>query len=579
MKRHIIILLLLTASVLTGCYDLDRAPFDKPSSSTFWKTEDQCKQGIMGIYAGFKGTDLYGKMFMIDVNSDVAAGYDQYEVLQLGTATPRTGFLNGKWQNGYNVIWRANVALQNLPKAEIDVAKRDQMIGEAKFLRASIYFHLLDYFGPLPIYDETTNLETEFDKLMKPRASVEEVRAFILKDLTDAIGSGLPIKWGADDYGRVTLGAVYALRGKVNLYNKNFKDAIQDFEEVIKPTYGYKLNDSYAELFNLTGHTSSEMIFSIINLGGIGFNYGMPLCFYAGTRASYGSCWNNTIPSVTLADMYENTDGSPFNWEDVFPGYTNSDNKVKDKVWYVTIDKDGKKILGEPAEKAKILDMYSKRDPRMMATIIAPYTDYLGWSANAPANMKFVFAKGEDGKIKVLAPGNGYVHNNKGGWESYFWRKFVPEADWNGAITNREHTPVNFPIIRLADVYLMLAEAYNEDARPTDAVDFINKVRARKSVNMPLINSGPAYLAATTKEQIFDRIFRERAFELAGEGIRDSDLRRWRISDKILNRDEVGITGKKMFTRKFNPERDYLWPIPATEIEMNEALAPNNPGW
>ncbi|MEG1648496.1 MAG: RagB/SusD family nutrient uptake outer membrane protein [Rikenellaceae bacterium] len=579
MKKQIIILMLLTATIFTGCYDLDRAPFDKPSSSTFWKTEDQCKQGVMGIYAGLKGGDLYGKMFLIDINSDVAAGYDNYEVLQLGTATPRTGFLNGKWQNGYNVIWRANVALQNLPKAEIDPVKRDQMIGETKFLRACVYFHLLDYFGPLPIYDETINLETELDKLTKPRSTIEDVRKFILKDLSDALAANLPEAWDKDNYGRVTKGAVYALRGKVNLYDKKFKEAIADFEEILKPAYGYKLNDSYANLFTPTGHASKEAIFSIINLGGIGFDYGMPLCFFAGTRASYGSCWNNTVPSTTLADMYENTDGTPFDWDKVIPGYTNKDNKVKERVWHVTIDKDLKKILKEPAEADIIRDMYTKRDPRMMATVIAPYTDYLGWESNAPKMMKLVFAKDEAGKIKVLGPKNGFVHNNKGGWQTYFWRKFVPEGDWNGAITNRAHTPVNFPIIRLADVYLLLAEAYNEVGRSTDAVDYINKVRARVSVNMPAINSGPAWLAATTKDQIFQRIFHERAVELAGEGIRDSDLRRWRISDKILNREELGVTGKRMFTRKFNPERDYLWPIPATEIEMNDALAPNNPGW
>ncbi len=54
---------------------------------------------------------------MIDVNSDVAAGYDQYEALQLGTCTPRTGFLNGKWQNGYNAIQRANLAIRSIGEA------------------------------------------------------------------------------------------------------------------------------------------------------------------------------------------------------------------------------------------------------------------------------------------------------------------------------------------------------------------------------------------------------------------------------------------------------------------------------
>lgn len=119
MKKYIMSFL-AALFTLTGCYDLDRAPYDQLSSSTFWQTEDQCKQGLMGVYASLKNTDLYGKMFMIDVNSDVAAGYDQYEALQLGTCTPRTGFLNGKWQNGYNAIQRANLAIRSIGEAPID---------------------------------------------------------------------------------------------------------------------------------------------------------------------------------------------------------------------------------------------------------------------------------------------------------------------------------------------------------------------------------------------------------------------------------------------------------------------------
>lgn len=565
----------LALAVLAGCYDLDRAPFDQPSSSTFWKTEDQCKQGLMGVYAALKNTDLYGKMFMIDVNSDVAAGYDQYEALQFGTCMPRTGFLNGKWQNGYNAIQRANLAIRSIGEAPIGETAKNQMVGEAKFLRGLIYFHLLDYFGGLPLYDETTDLEKDFNDLMLPRSTAEETRAFIIRDLTDALSAGLPKAWPADNYGRVTLGAVYALLGKVYLYNKDYKQAIASFEEVIKPEYGYRLHDDYAGLFDLTGHTSPEMIFSIVNLGGVGNNYGMPLCFYAGTRNSYGSCWNNTVPSANLADMYEYTDGRPFDWEEVFPSYT-TDNKVRERVYRVTMDDEGKNVVNMPAEAETVKALYARRDPRLSATVIAPYTTYLGWYSNAPKQMTFLLAKNTKGDVIALNESNGYMRNNKGGWETYFWRKFVPEGDWDGAITNREHTPVNFPVIRLADVYLMLAEAYNEDGNQTKAVEYINLVRAR--VNMPGINSGPVYLEARTKDAVFDRIFRERAFELAGEGIRDSDLRRWGLSELLLNRVEYGITGKTMFTRKFNKDRDYLWPVPASEIEINPDLK-QNPGW
>ena len=97
----------------------------------------------------------------------------------------------------------------------------------------------------------------------------------------------------------------------------------------------------------------------------------------------------------------------------------------------------------------------------------------------------------------------------------YLWRKFVAEYDMNGAINNREDTPINFPLIRYADVLLMLAECYNQTDQQTKAVDLINQVRAR--VDMPGLNSGPSYLQATTKEQVFERIRHERAVELAGE--------------------------------------------------------------
>ena len=151
------------------------------------------------------------------------------------------------------------------------------------------------------------------------------------------------------------------------------------------------------------------------------------------------------------------------------------------------------------------------------------------------------------------------MRNNHGGWEKYFWRKFVPEGNLNGALTNRAHTPINLPIIRLADVYLMLAECYNETGKQEKVINYINKVRAR--VGMALINYSSEHMNTSSKEEVFQRIFHERAVELAGEGLRDSDLRRWNISHKILNHDEFGITGKLLTTRLFDKQRDYLWPI------------------
>ena len=147
----------------------------------------------------------------------------------------------------------------------------------------------------------------------------------------------------------------------------------------------------------------------------------------------------------------------------------------------------------------------------------------------------------------------------------------------DGALNNRAHTPINFPLIRYADVLLMLAECENELGNQAEAVKLINQVRARKSVNMPGINSGPAWLKANTKEEVFARIRHERAVELAGEGLSFSDMKRWHLLETLNGKKENDITGKFRYERVVT-SRDYLWPIPADEIEKNDKLV-QNPGW
>ena len=169
------------------------------------------------------------------------------------------------------------------------------------------------------------------------------------------------------------------------------------------------------------------------------------------------------------------------------------------------------------------------------------------------------------------------MRNNKN-WVTYFWRKFVTEYDLNGAISDRSHTPFEFPLIRYADVLLMLSEAYNEDGQLDKAVIELNKVRAR--VNLPGLNSGAAWLSVTTKDQMTERIRKERAVELAGEGHRFSDLRRWGwpvAAAALSDVNAVNIYGEFLYTHKFG-ERDMLWPIPGVEIERNPQLT-QNPGW
>ena len=95
---------------------------------------------------------------------------------------------------------------------------------------------------------------------------------------------------------------------------------------------------------------------------------------------------------------------------------------------------------------------------------------------------------------------------------------------------------------------------------------------------MPALNSGPAWLEAHSKEEVFERIVQERAVELACEGHRFSDLRRWGLAMEKLNFEYDDIRGNLRYVRVFT-ERDYLWPVPAVEFERNTNLGSQNPGW
>ncbi len=566
------ILSLFAAAVcLAGCMELDQFPKDKVSSGTFWKTEEHAKQAMMGVYNDMKQEHLFGCYFCLDGMSDISFGY--YESKVYGTYTDRDGHVSGKWQRTYDGIMRANAVLHNLPDIEMSDELKARYEGEAKFMRALYYFHLLDFYGGVPLYDESLVLDQDFNDMKLPRSSADETRTFILNDLKRAIET-LPVKWDAADYGRATRGAAVALRGKVELYAQDYPAAIADFEEIVNDPdgrgYGYGLHTSYTELFVPEGHASNEMIFTIQNKGGVGMNYGMPMAWYFGTRSTYGSGWTTCVPTADFVEMYENADGTSFDWKSYFPDFDGS-VEWKQKMFRAELTEDFKTVAKYPAKVDELRNMYTKRDPRLNYNVILPYTKYNGWNQNKPKECEFVLADG-------INEANGFIRNEKG-WESYLWRKFVPEGDMGGLITDRSHTPINFPLIRYADVLLMLAECYNETDRLDEAVALINRVRQRPTVNMPALNSGPAHLEARTKEAVFDRIVRERAFELAGEGHRFSDLRRWKLAVKLLNdRKDYGITGKLQYTHKF-AERDYLWPIPGSEIEVNPGIGSNNPGW
>ena len=584
MKKIIAYLLIAVAGIsLNGCYDLDTYPGDRMSQNLLWKTEEQVKEGIMGVYSIMKHYYFFGGMYLFDGLGETACvNEDRANPFIKGTVNVRTSEISSTWTTVYEAVQRANLFLRMVSDVDcLDTETKAGFIGEAKFLRALYYFHGLNLWGGIPYYDETTNLGLEYSTMKKPRCSAGELRSYILSDLDEAIAT-LPVKWDDENYGRATKGAAYALRGKVYLYNKEWKNAIADFEEVVynkSYNYGYALDPDYARIFKLyNGEKSPEMIFSIQNKGGVETPLGMSLNHHLGTRCSYGSCWNNLMPSVALVDMYEYPDGKPFNWEDIFPGYNTTPvaNRAafRKQCLSVQINSEGNLAGLRSADTAKIANAYRNRDPRLTANIITPYSWYKGWYINEKKDFLFALDNNVQGIL------SGITMRNEFGWITYFYRKFVTEYNLDGAITDRGNTPFEFPLIRYADVLLMLSEAYNEDGQLSKAVTELNKVRARPSVHMPGLNSGPVWMAVTSKEQMAERIRKERALELVAEGHRYNDLRRWgwNIASAALSADGmVNIYGERLYARVFE-QRNMLWPISDYVIEKNETIL-QNPGW
>lgn len=570
--------MLAATAILSGCESLDYTPGDQMSGQTFWQTEDHARQAAVGLYAAMKADWCFGLEFTFDMCTDIADGTTPWSDISRGnTFASNSSGVQNHWQYLYELVHRSTTVIRNVARMPISQQTIDRVTGEAKFLRAMAYFRMLNCWGGVPYYDETCDINEQFANLKSPRSSADEIRRHILDDLTEAIEK-LPVSWEAADLGRATKGAAYALRGKVYLFNGQWEEARADFEEIVynkSNNYGYSLHPDYNELFRLyNGRHSPEMIFSIQSIDGNTAGYALNIVGYFGNKATMRLIASNCIvPSTTLVDMYENTDGSPFDWDDIFPGFNSGDSQLRRKYMSVAIDQGSTRVTDLlECDTTKVMNAYRLRDPRLCLNVITPYSHYLGTDAGStPMDKQFVLADPSKGGAPMEAM--AFIRNSEG-WNSYFWRKWIPTGNLDGYWGEYNRTPYEFPLIRLGDVILMLAEAYNETGELDKAVSEVNKIRSR--VGMPGLNSGPSWLAVGGKEEMALRIRRERAFELAGEGQRYWDLRRWGMLEQSV-RNATDIFGDLMYTRSYQPRHE-LWPIPLVEMERNTNLT-QNPGW
>lgn len=254
---------LLLGAVVAGCTDLNVTNPNSPSAQTFWKTANDATLGVNAAYNGMLNNGVYGRWigFALDGRADNAFSTSPWTDLQNFNKFTLGSYdfeVNREiWIHHYQTIFRANQVIANVPGIAMDVTLRDRIVGEARFIRALMYFNLENYYGgniPLQL--------TASEPGDRPASAGDAaVWAQIEADLTAAIPA-LPASYGDAEAGRATSGAARALLGKVLLQQRKWAAASAALAPVIA-SGEYKLIPNYADNFTSMLENNDESLFEI----------------------------------------------------------------------------------------------------------------------------------------------------------------------------------------------------------------------------------------------------------------------------------------------------------------------------
>lgn len=560
------LIIFVGAILLAACTKLDLNPLSEASSENWYSTPEQFEIALNDLYREYLWT-LERNLTTDRFTDDWAQRTKIYE-FAVGAITSEWGTSTTVWNNTYKGISRANRILEYLPDIEGKYSEEiiNELKAEACFFRANFYSLLITLYGDVPFYTETMTIEEAFDI---GRTDKNTILQQVYDDFDFAI-EYLPLEnSGSGGITRVNRGAAMAMKARAALYMSDWQ-VVVDATQACMALDKYSLYPDFAEYFRLKT-IEDETVFAIPRSYEFGFYYsskGFILRTAGGTA--------DAQPSWRLFAAYPCTDGLPIDESPLFNPRTPFEN----------------------------------RDPRCTATIVEHGTEHVG----------YIYQPHPD-TLKVLNVETGQLVTNKDSKANTQWaafnclmlKKWVT-INWRAA----DGRFMDFPIVimRYADVLLMYAEAKIElDEIDQTVLDAINTVRSR-AYGVELSET-TQYPQITTTDQVELRraVRLERRIEFAWEGRRFWDLHRWRffeeayqpyyghhplallrerISDPGLwfwpstpDIDENGIANfEPMFDaglialyvdRYFDPKQ-YLWPIPNTEVLINDNID-QNPGY
>ena len=538
-KLMILISYFLGTVLLISCNSMENPPIDKYTDDNYWTSAEKAQWVVNMAYSQMYNA---GKMWADESLSDNLfegrSNTDQ-RLMRNGLADPSLGLFTSEWKDLYGGIKTCHIFLEKESRVSMTDAQRNRMIAEIRYIRAAIYFRLTNFYGDIPFF--TKDITWDESKTIR-RTSRATVIQFIHDEL-DAVIDQLPTKseLGADDRGKITKAAVCVLQARVYLADNDWANAAKYCEYLMnqQDKYGsYSLFPDYAGLFTQDNEYNDEII----------MDYGY-------------------VPSVkTWGEM---NDMAPLSQESRLNGRAPTQSLVDS---YLTLN--GKTIDEDPTYNEN--NPYANRDPRLTATVI--YDGY-NWSKNVNDGSKdvYIYIKpGTDPKEKLDEYEGGTSNKTATG---YYVRKYYDVKHETSLAS-----AINIITMRYADVLLMYAEAMNEQGMMTS--DIWNQTIRLLRVRAGFTNQEALVYPDKAQDEMRQIIRRERRSELALEGLRWFDIKRWKAGTEYLNGFVYGAKFAnsnrdyiRLDNRKFNEARDYLWAVPQSQIDLDPNLRPNNPGY
>lgn len=522
-KKNLYILALAVAVSGTACKKdfLDRQPLDAYSNGSLWTSQSDAYAALVGCYNGWEGD--YNIYYLDAVSDNLYSQFywEGYTDYGNATVTPADNNASSRWN--YTTIQKCNWFLQNIDGVKMDKTLAAQYKSEARFLRAYQYFIMSQLYGDVPLV-KTAVTPAEANTIA--RTPYADVRKFVTGEL-DSIYTLLPVSYSGSDIGRITQGAALALKARVELFDKNYTDCIADCQKIMK--LGYSLYPNYGDLFRIGSENNSEVILDVQYKENDHPNSDVGIF----PSSSFGG-WASLDPTQAMVDAYEMSNG---------------------------------KTTTDAASGYNAADPYANRDPRLAASIVVPGQLYEGKYYNS-----------------IDASAGDYYNGDNNSKTGYLVKKYISHlsADYD----DMWNTGLNAIVIRYAEVLLSFAEAKIEAGQiDNDVYAALNLVRTR--AGMPEVDR----TVYNSQESLRTLVRRERRVELAFEGLRWFDIQRWQIGPDVRSGTVYGVrlgtvdaaTGKLALTgqpvtvetRHFDANRDYLWPVPQAERDINKNLVQN----